>query len=301
MNSPIRSGILLIDKPEKLTSADVVNKIKKRWNIARIGHGGTLDPFATGLLVILVEEATKVARFLLEGEKEYEAIAKIGEATNTGDNTGEIISTSAPSTLSVEDWQKIGNRFLGKIQQVPHSFSAVKFKGKALYEYARQGEVITVPPREVEILKLNFNSSTVSEYSFSVACSGGTYIRVLAEDMARSAGTCAHLTALRRTRSSSFRLESAHDLEKILHTETKELPLIPVSESLSHLPKVNCESKIAEKVRQGNLAAFEFIRSELKQPGYFLLVSQDSPIAICNHNPTLVPFCSIERVFSTQL
>lgn len=301
MNSPTRSGILLIDKPEKLTSADVVNKIKKRWGIARIGHGGTLDPFATGLLVILVEEATKVARFLLEGEKEYEATAKLGEATETGDNTGEVISTEATSSLTLQDWNNIGDKFLGKIQQVPHSFSAVKFKGKALYEYARKGEAITVPPREVEILKLNFNSATATELTFSVACSGGTYIRVLAEDMAKAAGNCAHLTALRRTRSSAFRLENAHSLEAILHADAKELPLIPVSESLSHLPRVNCESKIAEKVRQGNLAAFEFIRSELKQPGYFLLVSHDHPIAICNHNPTLEPFCSIERVFANHL
>lgn len=302
MKAPhLRSGVLLIDKPSGITSAEALNQLKKRWKFSRIGHGGTLDPFATGLLVVLLGEATKAARFLLEGEKEYEAESRLGIETDSGDLTGNEIATSAIPQLNLEEWQNLANKFLGRQKQTPPAFSAIKVKGKALYEYARKGEVVEVKEREVQILNFSLKDISANSLFFSVRCSGGTYIRVLGSDLAKMAGAKSHLISLRRTASSSFRINSAISLQDALAPEQADLPILPVTQCLSHLPQINCEFGIAEKVRQGNLAAFERLRPQLEKPGYFLLLSENRPVAICNHNPMMVPFCSIERVFDPNL
>lgn len=297
-----RSGILLVDKPAGITSAEALNQIKRQHRFARIGHGGTLDPFATGLLVVLIGEGTKIARFLLEGEKEYTAVASLGRETDTGDLTGEEVASSAPSTLTVTAWQELARRFTGRIQQTPPAYSAVKVKGKALYEYARKGQTVEVKSREVQVKEFTIEAAEEGSLRFRVRCSGGTYIRVLAADLARAAGGLAHLSVLRRTASSSFRVESALPLEQILATATEDLPLAGVAEGLSHLPQVSCDPGRALQVRQGNLAAFDSLRAQIEKPGYFLLLEDGRrPVAICNHHPMLMPFCTIERVFDPSM
>ncbi len=243
MSSAIsRSGILLVDKPAGKTSAQVLNEIKKKLAIEKIGHGGTLDPFATGLLVVLIGEATKIARFLLEGEKTYLAEANLEYRTITGDLTGESVETSQTlSKLTVGDWQEIANSFLGRSKQTPPAFSAVKVKGKALYEYARKGESVEVKEREIQISRFDILSANEKQVNFLVTSSGGTYIRVLAEDIAAKANLKAHLTALRRTQSSQFSVEKSLPLDVILHHTQETLPLIGISEGLAHLPRVHCD------------------------------------------------------------
>lgn len=299
--SSLRSGVLLVDKPAGMSSADVTNKIKKRHGFARIGHGGTLDPFATGLLVVLVGEATKVARFLLEGEKEYVAEATLGTETATGDPEGETSATCEVPEISDGRWTELAKQFTGRLSQTPPNYSAIKVKGRPLYDYARKGETVEAKPREVYIRELEITTASRESFSFRTLCSGGTYIRVLGADLARAAGTCAHLRSLRRTQSSAFRVEKALSLDDILATPTAELPLLSVVEAVAHLPSVQCDPTIAQKVRQGNLAAFDMLKSLLEKPGYFLLYTRDNderiPVAIANHHPMLVPFCSIERVF----
>ena len=301
----MKSGILLVDKPEGLTSADITNKLKKRFRFSKIGHGGTLDPFATGLLVVLLGEATKVARFLLSGEKEYEACAHLGIETDTGDKEGKSVLTSTVPAISLAQWNDYASKFVGHIQQTPPAYSAVKLKGRPLYDYARSGEEAKVPPRDITIFSLAVTSVTENELTFKVRCSGGTYIRVLAADLARSAGTHAYLKTLRRTASLPFNLKDAWDLEKILAAEMDDLPILPIGQSLSHLPQVECDEAQTAKIRHGNLSVFEELKRQIIKPGYFVLTKKHDnryfPIAIANHNPMMIPFCSIERVFDPNL
>lgn len=298
-----RSGILLVDKPAGMSSADVTNQIKKKFGFGRIGHGGTLDPFATGLLVVLVGEATKIARFILQGDKEYEAAAKLGEETDTGDLAGTAVVRCDPVDKSLEEWSALAKSFLGRQQQTPPAYSAIKVRGRPLYEYARQGQEVDVRPREINIRSLNILECSAESIRFRVRSSGGTYIRVLAADLARAGGCCAHLRSLRRLGSSKFRVEDAKPLAALLQSDT--LPLLPLGNGLTHLPVVMLDAAEALKVRQGNLAVFEALRPKLTAPGYFLLVTladgRNLPVAIANHNPLMLPFCSIERVFDPSL
>lgn len=297
------SGVLLVDKPAGITSADVTNKLKKKFKFARIGHGGTLDPFATGLLVVLLGEATKAARFLLEGEKRYEAEASLGFETDTGDLTGQkALECSVPS-LSLSQWAEAASKFVGFQKQTPPAYSAVKVKGKALYEYARKGETVEVKEREVQIRELKITETGSDFMRFNVACSGGTYIRVLAADICRSLGTCGHLKALRRTGSSSFRVADSASLEVLLNAEPENVKILGLRTALEHLPIVEVNAFEAGKIRQGNLAVFQGMRNRLEKPGYFLIVMEGSggPVAIGNHHPMIDPFCVLERVFDPRL
>lgn len=299
-----KSGILLVDKPAGPSSAGVVRAIERRFRVEKIGHGGTLDPFATGLLVILLNEATKISRFLLTDDKSYEAVAKIGYETNTDDNEGEA-SLHAEQVVEKSAWEKSRGQFVGKIQQVPPIYSAIKIKGQAAYRYARRGEEITLEPREVEVRKLDLENCDAEELRFSVDCGGGTYIRALARDWARASGTRAHLTALRRTRLGKFEIKNALPLEKILETENLESLLLPLEAGLWELPKFECPADLEERVRIGNMAELGKILSPThfgSSPYLYLITAADSaqagaPIAILSHRPgTESPF-GFERVF----
>ncbi|HEY8279134.1 MAG TPA: tRNA pseudouridine(55) synthase TruB [Bdellovibrionota bacterium] len=303
--SSLLSGVLLVDKPAGISSAEVTNRLKKKFKFQRIGHGGTLDPFATGLLVVLVGEGTKIARFLLEGEKEYEALAALGSETDSGDLTGEVVNRCEVPEISTDDWRQHAKSWTGTIRQTPPAYSAIKVKGRPLYEYARKGEEVEVPDREATIRELEIQETEKASIRFRVRCSGGTYVRALAADLAMTAGTCAHLTALRRTASSEFRVNDAATLDSLLEMSPEQLPLRKLEEALAHLPQVTCTTHVALKIRQGNLAAFEAIRGQLDRPGYFLLLEKNEnrsvPVAVCNHHPMMRPDCTIERVFDPRL
>jgi tRNA pseudouridine55 synthase len=306
MNRAHLDGVLLIDKPAGMSSADVTNKLKKKFRFERIGHGGTLDPFATGLLIVLVGEGTKVARFLLEGDKGYDAVAALGSETDTGDFTGEVVNRAETTEkISLEQWREHAKAWTGLIRQTPPAYSAIKVKGRPLYDYARKGEEVEVKPREATIHELEIQEASDEKIRFRVRCTGGTYIRALAADIAMAAGTCAHLSELRRTASSAFRVEDAITLDAALAMEPHELPLRPIEEALSHLPQVHCAPQIALKVRQGNLAAFDALKGKIEKPGFFLLLEENEkkpvPVAVCNHHPMMRPDCTIERVFDPRL
>lgn len=305
MNQPLASasGVLLVDKPAGITSADVTNKLKKKFRFAKIGHGGTLDPFATGLLVVLLGEGTKAARFLLEGEKTYEAVAALGSETDTGDHTGEVAHTCPVPPLSLDDWSRAALPFKGFLKQRPPAYSAVKVKGKALYEYARKGETVEVKDREIHLRETTVLGADDTSMRFRVVCSGGTYVRVLAADIAKAAGTCAHLRELRRTGSSSFRVEDALPLDTLLGLNDDQVPLLGLKTALAHLPQVVCNDFEAEKIRRGYLPVFDGMRPRIGKAGYFLVTLDRTggPVAIANHHPMIEPFCSLERVFDPRL
>jgi tRNA pseudouridine55 synthase len=251
-------GILIIDKPMGWTSHDVVGKLRKLLKTKRIGHTGTLDPFATGVLVMLVGQATRLAQFLDKDVKEYEAVIQFGFETDTGDLTGsqksEVRSQNENEVvqiLSKTNWDEVLASFRGEILQTPPMYSAKKIEGKKLYELARKGVEIERKPVPVTIYELEVGSrearvKSPNEITIRVSCSAGTYIRTLAEDIGRKIGVPCHLSALRRTRAGKFPIESAVTLENIENAQ-----FISMNEAVSQLPPYILTLEEAKKVRNG--------------------------------------------------
>ncbi len=247
-------GLLIVDKPEGISSFGVVKEIKDRFGLKKVGHIGTLDPFATGVLPIVINEGTKLAPFLMEEPKEYEAILKLGEETTTDDLTGEVIRRNPWESINLKSIPSVFQHFLGKIKQTPPMFSAIKFKGKPLYRLARKGMEVEREERMVEIFNLQVQEIALPLVRFHVSCSKGTYIRTLAKDIGKKIGCGAHLVFLRRTRSGTFTLEQAiswEELKKVNQIEELRPRLISPKEALPALPEVVVEEKIARKVRFG--------------------------------------------------
>lgn len=212
-------GILLINKPQGFTSQDVVSKVKKILNIKKAGHTGTLDPMATGVLPVLLNEYTKLSKYLIEHDKTYIAEIKLGEKTDTGDLEGKIIETLSVDTkyLQKEYLENILNEFLGKQMQIPPMYSAIKINGKKLYEYAREGKNIEVSPRQIEIYSINLLKIDKEnlKITFEVSCSKGTYIRSLCEDIAKKIKTVGYMCNLTRTIVDKFTLEESITFEEL--------------------------------------------------------------------------------------
>lgn len=211
------SGVLLIDKPEGVSSASVLNRVKRVLpRGTKIGHGGTLDPFATGLLVALIGSATRLSRCFLSSDKEYEATIRFGIRTDSGDYTGNIIEQSDFIPTGEAEMQKTANLFLGEYLQTPPMFSAVKVNGRPLYELARAGEEIARTPKARRIDAFELIDFHLPEVRARVVSSGGTYIRTLAEDWAKRLSAIAMLNSLRRTRSGRFKIQDAMKIEEVV-------------------------------------------------------------------------------------
>ncbi len=208
-------GILVIDKPSGVTSHDVVDIVRRRFNVQRVGHAGTLDPMATGVLVILIGRATKLATRFMQDEKEYIAKLFFGRRTDTQDSTGKVVEEKHIDGIDVTSVKKALGSFLGEIEQMPPMVSAKKYQGKRLYEIARRGN--TVPRRScrINIYELELLDFNLPEITFRVRCSKGTYVRTLCEDIGKSLGYPAHMSGLVRTASGRFTLEQAHCLETV--------------------------------------------------------------------------------------
>lgn len=256
------NGILIIDKPDGLTSHDVVARLRRILKTKKIGHTGTLDPFATGVLVMLVGKATRLARFFDKDVKGYDALVNFGYDTDTGDRTGERIPNPEGFTLppiNPEDLFRIVSGFVGEIQQVPPMYSAKKIEGKKLYELAREGKEIERKPVNVTIYKLQLSQENMPEVPdpdtwnlrFLVQCSAGTYIRTLASDIGREMGHGAHLRELRRTSAGKFNISEAKTLEEMEASDEAASMLIPMNEALGHLPQLNLDEDRASKTING--------------------------------------------------
>jgi tRNA pseudouridine55 synthase len=248
-------AVLIVDKPAGITSAEVVRQIKARVRPARVGHLGTLDPFATGLLPILIGEATKLAPFLQDGEKEYEGVIRLGIETDTLDRTGAEIQTAAVPAVTAEMLAGAAVRFTGRIVQQPPIFSAIKRGGVPLYRLARRGvEVAPPPPREVEISRLALDAIDATSIHFIAACSTGTYMRSLARDIAIALGTVAHLAELRRLRSGRFTLDEARPLDSVLQALAGKDPvgMIGMREALAAMPEAEADASQMRRLRHGD-------------------------------------------------
>lgn len=249
-------GILLIDKPRGLSSHDVVDKIRQVFKIKKVGHTGTLDPLATGLLLICIGRATKLASFLQDLNKIYEGKMIFGVTTSTLDSEGEIVEEKDASSLSREKIEEIFAHFQGKIVQTPPMFSAVHQGGKRLYELARSGQEVERPSRIVNVYQLQalrFNFNSHPQVEFRVHCSKGTYIRSLCADIGKASGFGAYQFSLRRTRIGPFDLKQAWKLEDLVgkSEEEREKILLFLKDVLPHLPLVTVKRGVEKIVRWG--------------------------------------------------
>ena len=248
------SGVLLVNKPTGMTSHDVIDQLRRILDTKRIGHTGTLDPDADGVLLICINQATKVAQFLTDLDKEYQAVIKLGVTTDTYDRTGRVIKTEENLNISIDEIKKTILSFTGRIQQTPPIYSAIKQNGKRLYQYARANKKVEAKKREVEIKNLEILDIDIPWVHLKIACSKGTYIRSLAFDIGEKLGCGAHLFSLRRTQVGPFRLDQAYSLESLSDIRINgrlEKVLLPIEKAMSHLPSVVVDESFAEKVRDG--------------------------------------------------
>jgi tRNA pseudouridine55 synthase len=246
------SGVLLLDKPAGCSSNQALQRVKRLYQAAKAGHTGTLDPFATGLLPICFGEATKFSHTLLDADKVYRAVLKLGAITTTGDTEGEVTGCKAVK-LSRDEVERAVSAFHGKITQTPPMHSALKHQGKPLYEYARAGVEIERKSREVTIHSIALHKFEGDEAEIHVACSKGTYIRVLGEDIGKQLGCGAHLAVLERLSTGGFQLEDAYSLEQLeaMTESRRDQALLPVDVLLAGLPAVEVDDESAFYFRRG--------------------------------------------------
>jgi len=293
------NGVLIIDKPVRITSHDVVARCRRILKTKRIGHTGTLDPFATGVMVILVGQATRLAQFLDKDAKEYEAVVRLGFETDTGDFTGSPkpeaqsskFKVQSSKTVSAAEIEDVLKEFRGEIEQTPPMYSAKKVAGKKLYELARAGiEIerkpckVTIyelemiqPPKKNELRITNYelreetnrppttDHRSLNDFGLRVLCSAGTYIRVLAEEIGKKLETGAHLAALRRTRAGNFDLSKAvtlEELEEIVAAQKLDEILISMNKAVAHLPKVVLSETEIKQTQNGT--KLRFANNEMK-------------------------------------
>lgn len=244
--------MLLLDKPFGISSNNALQQARRLYQAEKAGHTGNLDPLATGMLPLCLGEATKFSQFLLDANKTYQAVVKLGQTTATGDSEGEVLSTH-PVNVSRSQVEKVLQSFVGTISQVPPMHSALKHQGKALYTYARAGVEIERKPREVTIYQLGLDEFNGDELSITVSCSKGTYIRVLAEDIGKALGCGAYMSALRRTVIGAFQLNRAVTLTQleVLDLAERDALLLPVDALIETMPKVVLDSESAHYFKQG--------------------------------------------------
>lgn len=244
-------GIIIIDKSEGWTSQDVAAKLRGVFHERRVGHGGTLDPMATGVLPIFIGRATRAVEFASESSKEYIAGLKLGVITNTQDTTGEVLETR-PVTVTREDLELVLDRFRGPIEQLPPMYSAIKINGKKLYELARKGKEVERRPRAVTIHSLEvMGQDSPEKFSLRVGCSKGTYVRTLCHDIGQALGCGGAMSSLRRTMAAGFTLEDAVTLEQVLDADDPASLLLPVDAYFAGRPTVVLQPNAEKKVRNG--------------------------------------------------
>lgn len=245
-------GWLILDKSEGMRSTQAGGAVKRIFGQKKIGHAGTLDPFASGVLPLALGEATKTVPYLMNKPKTYKVALSFGTQTSTDDTEGEVIATSS-NRPTLSDIQSALGLFTGSIRQIPSMYSAIKIKGKPAYARARAGEVIDMPSRQVEIYNLTLESYVADTATFNVRCGTGTYVRSLGRDLALHLGSVGHLTMLQRTCVGPFNIESAISLENIKKISDTSMAcvLLPIGSVLDDIPAVSVSLQKAAKIRQG--------------------------------------------------
>lgn len=250
------SGVIVVDKPPGITSAKVVARIKKLLRARKAGHTGTLDPFATGVLVCCINRATKLSRFFLHGNKKYEAVLHLGVETDTQDSTGTVTNICHQVEFSKKTIQSAFKRFEGTIRQLPPVYSALKHKGIPLYKLARNKRPVQKPARQVSIIYLKILEIHLPTIRFEVLCSAGTYIRTLCADIGESLGCGGHLRELRRIESSGFTISDAvtlEELEGLALSKKSSDRIISMSNALKDMPEHIAGQALVNKINHGHI------------------------------------------------
>lgn len=264
-------GVVLVNKPIGITSFAAVKKVSKQLNANKVGHCGTLDPFASGLLIVTINNATKIARFIESQSKEYIATLVLGIKTDSGDNTGKVIKRLKPPKFEVLQLNDVIKSFIGKQTQIPPMHSAIKVNGQKLYELARKGKTIDRQPRPIEIYDIKLIKYRGNTLTFKVTCTKGTYIRTLAEDLAKRLGCVGHLKNLERTAIGDFLLTDAKNIDKLTAIDD----IIPIAQALKSMSKYIVSRDELSLVNNG--AALVIDQDE----EYVLIINQEStPLAI---------------------
>ena len=266
------NGILVIDKSAGWTSQDVAAKLRGVFHERRVGHGGTLDPMATGVLPIFIGRATRAAEFLESAEKEYVAGLRLGVVTDTQDTSGNILETH-PVAVTREEVQAALRQFLGPIEQIPPRYSAIKINGQKLYELARRGQEVERKPRSITIHELELLEGADADYLLRVRCSKGTYVRTLCHDLGRALGCGGCMSSLRRTRAGSFTLSQAVTMQQVLNFAAEQAPqalLMPVDAVFSMHPPLIVTMGQAAKLKNGaQIKDWQF------RPGTYRVYAED--------------------------
>ncbi|EGR2557560.1 tRNA pseudouridine(55) synthase TruB [Vibrio alginolyticus] len=256
------NGVILLDKPTGISSNDALQKVKRIYFAEKAGHTGALDPLATGMLPICLGEATKFSQFLLDSDKRYRVIAKLGERTNTSDSDGEVVETR-PVDVALDKLEACIDQFRGESDQVPSMFSALKYQGKPLYEYARKGIEVPRESRKITVYEIVLHRFEGDEVEMEVHCSKGTYIRTIVDDLGEMLGCGAHVTMLRRTGVAKYPYENMVTLEQLnelleqAHREERaprellDPLLLPMDTAVEDLPEVNLVPELADMVQHG--------------------------------------------------
>jgi tRNA pseudouridine55 synthase len=293
--------IVLVDKPAGISSAEVVRRVKSRVRPARVGHLGTLDPFATGLLPIMIGEATKLAPFIDGGDKEYTGLIRLGVETDTLDRDGAEVRRADVPTISAAKIAEVTAQFTGAIEQVPPVYSAIKRAGVPLYRLARRGDDVAPPEkRSVEIKRLELKCEARDAIRFLATCSPGTYARSLARDIGVALGTVAHLDELRRTRNGSFSIADAIPLSDVLTTLDSGAPMlrmINLRDALAGLPEVLVDITAEKRLRNGDSRALD---SQVPPNGPLFKVISDSGDLIAVARATSRVTAIVERIFNLE-
>ena len=242
-------GIVNVLKPPGMTSHDVVSRIRRIYGVKKAGHSGTLDPDAAGVLPVFIGNATRLLEYAATDIKHYRAEGIFGICTDTGDDSGNVLDTKPVPDITATELEEVLQRFRGKILQVPPMYSALKVNGKKLYEYARQGIEIDRSARAIEIFRLELIRFYPPYFCLDITCSKGTYVRTLLEDIASSAGTCACMTFLLRTKAGDFCIEESHTLEEI--AANPETVLLPMENAVSKTGKLNVNALQAFRITNG--------------------------------------------------
>jgi tRNA pseudouridine55 synthase len=286
----LADAVLVIDKPSGLTSFEVVRRVRRATGIRRVGHGGTLDPLASGVLPICLGEATKLAQFLLGADKGYEVTIRLGVETDTDDADGTPTAQHDPRAVDEAAIRHALVHFRGAIEQVPPAYSALKREGRPLYAYARAGAPILAAPRSVVIHALDLISfDGAGALGLRVHCSKGTYVRALARDLGRRLGVGGHVTALRRTRSGPFTLDEARPLTDVLAAvaagQTSDLPLVRPTAALRHLAQRTVGPETARDLRIGRRVPWEAVTTDPTETLVCVVDPAQALVAVAERRP----------------
>jgi tRNA pseudouridine55 synthase len=277
MHHPIH-GILLLDKPNGITSNGALQRVKRLFNAKKAGHTGSLDPIATGMLPICFGEATKFSQFLLESDKSYRVVAKLGIQTTTGDCEGEVVTEKPWSYVTESQLLRVMSQFLGEIEQIPPMFSAIKYQGKPLYTLARRGIEVDRKPRNIKIFSLFLDALEKDQFTFHVHCSKGTYIRTLVEDIGRELNCGAHVIELRRMtvapygNALMYSLPALEAIAKNTGRDGLSACLLPVETAVQVLPVIKLSTSAIYYLRMG-----QPVRAPITSDGSLVrLISEDA-------------------------